>query len=132
MKTLDGKTIIVPNSFLTKENIVNWTISDKITRFHISVTVAFGSDTQLVKELLYQCALKHPMVEKRRNIIIELEDFGEYGLKFNVYFWLQQTWEIISIKSDIRLAIDQAFRNNNIKIPFPQRDLHLISDARKK
>ena len=132
LKTLDGKTIIVPNSFLTKENIVNWTISDKITRFHISVTVAFGSDTQLVKELLYQCALKHPMVEKRRNIIIELEDFGEYGLKFNVYFWLQQTWEIISIKSDIRLAIDQAFRNNNIKIPFPQRDLHLVSDARKK
>ena len=71
------------------------------------------------------------MVKKRRNIIIELEDFGEYGLKFNVYFWLQQTWEIISIKSDIRLAIDQAFRNNNIKIPFPQRDLHLVSDARK-
>ena len=53
-------------------------------------------------------------------------------MKFNVYFWLQQTWEIISIKSDIRLAIDQAFRNNNIKIPFPQRDLHLISDVRKK
>ena len=132
LKTLDGKTIIVPNGFLTKENIVNWSISDKITRFHISLGVAYGSDTKLVKEILYQCALKHPMVEKRRNITIELEDFGEHSLRFKVYFWAQQTWEIINIKSDIRLAIDQSFRKNNIKIPFPQRDLHLISDARKK
>ena len=132
LKTLDGKTIIVPNGYLTKENIINWTISDKITRFNISLSVSYGSDTQAVKEILYQCALKHPLVEKRRNITIELEDFGDDGLKFKVYFWAKKTWEIINIKSDIRLAIDQAFRNNNIRIPFPQRDLHLISDNRKK
>ena len=71
------------------------------------------------------------MVEKRRNITIELEDFGEDGLKFKVYFWAQKTWEIRNIKSDIRLTIDQAFRSNNIRIPFPQRDLHLVSDNRK-
>ena len=127
LKTLEGKTIIVPNSYLTKENIVNWSISEKVTRFNISLGVAYNSDTQLVKELLYHCALEHPMVEKKRNITIELEDFGEYGLKFKVYFWVQQTWEVIKVKSDIRLAIDQAFIKNNIRIPFPQRDLHLIS-----
>ena len=132
LKTLDGKTIIVPNGYLTKENIINWTISDKITRFNISLCVSYGSDTQAVKEILYQCALKHPLVEKRRNITIELEDFGKDGLEFKVYFWAQKTWEIINIKSDIRLAIDQAFRNNNIRIPFPQRDLHIISDTRKE
>tara|TARA_B110000305_G_scaffold135849_1_gene151622 strand:+ start:76 stop:1197 length:1122 start_codon:yes stop_codon:yes gene_type:complete len=131
LKTLDGKTIIVPNSYLTRESVINWSISDKVTRFHISVGVGYGSDTQLVKEILYQSALKHPLVEKRRNITIELEDFGEHALRFNVYFWAQQTWEIINIKSDIRLAIDQEFRNNKIKIPYPQRDLHIISDARK-
>ena len=64
LKTLDGKTIIVPNSNLTKDNVINWSISDKVTRFYISVGVAYGSDTQKVKEILYQCALKHPMVEK--------------------------------------------------------------------
>jgi small-conductance mechanosensitive channel len=131
LKTLDGKTIIVPNGYLTRESVTNWTISDKVTRFNISVGVGYGSDTQLVKEILYQCALKHPLVEKRRNITIELEDFGEHALRFKVYFWAQQTWQIINIKSDIRLAIDQAFRNNEIKIPYPQRDLHIVSDLRK-
>ena len=132
LKTLDGKTIIVPNSNLTKDNVINWSISDKVTRFYISVGVAYGSDTQKVKEILYQCALKHPMVEKRRNIAVILEDFGNHSLDFKVYFWAKKTWEILNIKSDIRFAIDQAFRKNNIKIPYPQRDLHIVTDTRKK
>ena len=131
LKTLDGKTIIVPNSNLTKDNVINWSISDKVTRFYISVGVAYGSDTQKVKEILYQCALKHPMVEKRRNIAVILEDFGNYSLNFKVFFWAKKTWEILNIKSDIRFAIDQAFRKNNIKIPYPQRDLHIVSDMSK-
>jgi len=132
VKTLDGKTLIVPNSNLTKENVVNWSISDRVTRFNVEVGVAYGSDTQKVKDILYQCALKHPLVEKKRNITVTLEEFGEYSLKFKVYFWAKKTWEIINIKSDIRFAIDQSFRNNEVKIPFPQRDLHIISDNTKK
>ncbi len=128
VKTLDGKTLIVPNSNLTKENVVNWSISDKVTRFNIDVGVAYGSDTQKVKDILYQCALKHPLVEKTRNINVTLEEFGEYSLKFKVYFWAKKTWEIINIKSDIRFAVDQSFRNNGIKIPFPQRDIHIITN----
>ena len=127
VKTLDGKTLIVPNSNLTKENVVNWSISDKVTRFNIEVGVAYGSDTQKVKDILYQCALKHPLVEKTKNINVTLDDFGEYSLRFKVYFWAKKTWEIINIKSDIRFTIDQAFRNNGITIPFPQRDIHVIS-----
>ena len=97
LKTLDGKTIIVPNGYLTRESVINWSISDKVTRFHISVGVAYGSDTQLVKEVLYQSALKHPLVEKRRNITIELEDFGDHALRFKVYFWAKQTLSLIHI-----------------------------------
>ena len=72
------------------------------------------------------------MVEKRRNIAVILEDFGNYSLNFKVFFWAKKTWEILNIKSDIRFAIDQAFRKNNIKIPYPQRDLHIVTDTRKK
>ena len=132
LKTLDGKIIIVPNSNLTKDNVINWSISEKVTRFHVSVGVAYGSDTQKVKDILYQCALKHPHVEKRRNIAVILEDFGDYSLQFKVFFWAKKTWEILNIKSDIRFAIDQAFRQNNIKIPYPQRDLHIVSDITKE
>ena len=90
VKTLDGKTLIVPNSNLTKENVVNWSISDKVTRFNIEVGVAYGSDTQKVKDILYQCALKHPLVEKTRNINVTLDEFGEYSLRFKVYFWAKK------------------------------------------
>ena len=131
LKTLDGKIIIVPNSNLTKDNVINWSISEKVTRFSVSVGVAYGSDTQKVKDILYQCALKHPHVEKRRNIAVILEDFGDNSLQFKVFFWARKTWEILNIKSDIRFAIDQAFRQNNIKIPYPQRDLHIVSDNTK-
>ena len=131
LKTLDGKIIIVPNSNLTKDNVINWSISEKVTRFHVSVGVAYGSDTQKVKDILYQCSLKHPHVEKRRDITVILEDFGDYSLQFKVFFWARKTWEILNIKSDIRFAIDQAFRQNNIKIPYPQRDLHIVSDISK-
>ena len=130
MKTLDGKFIIVPNSKLATENVINLTLSDKATRFHVKVGVAYGSDTQLIKELLYTTAIQHPLVEKRRNIIVMFDDFGNYALQFKVYFWVKRPWEIINIKSDIRFAIDKHFRENNITIPFPQRDLHLISDKR--
>ena len=130
VKTLDGKFIIVPNSRLTKENVINLTISDKATRFHINVGVAYGTDTNLVKELLYSSALQHQLVEKKRNIIVILDDFGDHALKFKLYFWVKRTWEIINIKSDIRFTIDEKFRENGVRIPFPQRDLHFISDKR--
>lgn len=127
VKTLDGKTIIVPNSKLTEQNVTNWTISEKVTRFNIAVGVAYGSDTSLVKDLLYKAALQHPKVSKNKEIQIIFNDFGDSALSFELYFWAAQTWEIISIKSDIRFTIDAIFREHNIQIPFPQRDLHIVS-----
>lgn len=131
LKTLDGKFVIVPNSRLTKDNVTNLTISDKATRFHVKVSVAYGTDTKKLKEILYECALQHPLVEKTRNIIVLFDDFGDYALNFRVYFWVKRTWEILNIKSDIRYVIDQRFRENGIKIPFPQRDIHLMDDRLK-
>lgn len=130
IKTIDGKTIIVPNSKLTEFNVTNWTISEKVTRFNIHINVAYGSDTALVKDLLYNAALKHPQVSKNKDIQIIFNDFGDNGLSFELYFWAAQTWEIMTIKSDIRFTIDAVFRDNNIQIPYPQRDLHIISDNR--
>lgn len=132
VKTTEGKTIIVPNSKFTEENLTNWSISDKVTRFHINVTVAFGTDTQLVKELLYDVALKHPSVDKKNSIVVMFDEFGDNGLKFQLYFWAQRTWDILVVKSDIRFAVDQTFRDNNIVVAIPQRSLHIVSDATKK
>ena len=125
VKTTDGKIIIVPNSKFTEELVTNWSISDKINRFHISVSVAYGTDTAKVKDLLYNVALAHPKVQKNKEVIIMLDDFGDSGIHFKLYFWAEQAWEILVIKSDLRFAIDAAFREHDISIPYPQMDVHL-------
>lgn len=132
VRTTEGKTIIVPNSKFTEEYLTNWSVSDKITRFHVDVPVAYGTDTQLVKDLLYKTALAHSMVEKERPILVLFDKFGENGLQFQLYFWAKRSWDILIIKSDIRYEIDRVFRENKIRIPYPQRDLHIVSDQTKK
>lgn len=131
VKTTEGKIIIVPNSKFTEEYLTNWSVSDKYTRFHIDVSVAYGTDTALVKDLLYGVALKHTMVEKDRQILVLFKHFGDNGLEFQLYFWARRSWDILTIKSDLRFEIDRVFRENNIRIPYPQRDLHIISDETK-
>ncbi len=130
VETREGNIIIVPNSKLTEERVVNWSHSDKITRFKVEVGVAYGSDTQLVKELLTKCASDHPQVITSRGIVVRFEAFGDSSLNFSLYFWAERTWQVEDFKSDLRFSIDQAFRDNKISIPFPQRDLHIVSDVR--
>lgn len=124
--TRDGKYIIIPNSNLVGEKVVNWSHGSELTRFNIVVRVKFGSDTALVKEILYGCALRHPDVSKNREIIVWFEDFGENGLQFSVYFWARKTWVVETLLSEIRFDIDKQFRENGITVPWPQRDLHFI------
>lgn len=128
IKTIDGKMIIVPNSKLTEFNVTNWSISEKYTRFSIEVMVEYGTDTSIIKDILYKSALQHPRVSKNKEIQIILNDFGERGLSFILFFWVSKTWEIVTIKSDIRFSIDSMFRDSNIDIPYPKRDLHIVSN----
>ncbi len=126
----DGNAIIVPNSKFTQEKVVNWTHSEKVARFVVTVGVKYGSDTEKVRDLLYQCALNHPQVDKQKNIVVNFKDFADSSLNFELFFWASRTWEIEVIQSDLRFAISKAFNENAIEIPFPQRDLHIVSDVR--
>lgn len=129
--TRDGNYIIIPNSTLTRDNIVNWSHSHEVTRFRIGVGVAYGSDTKKVRQILKDCASSHPEVDHNRPIIVRFSDFGDSSLDFELFFWAAQTWTIETVKSDIRFKIDQRFRDEGVQIPFPQRDLHIRSDATK-
>lgn len=131
VKTREGKVIHIPNKKLTSENVVNWTSSDSNTRFSVFVGVAYGSDIQKVKDILYQCAMRHPKVNKHQNVSVLMINFGDNGIDFEVYFWAEKSWEIEFVKSDIRYAIEEEFRKNNITIPFPQRDMHIINNSNR-
>ncbi|NEN25770.1 mechanosensitive ion channel [Cryomorpha ignava] len=122
--TRDGKYIIIPNSKLTGERVVNWTHGATLTRFNIKIGVGFKSDTALVKDILYNCALRHPDVSKNREIIVRFENFGESTLDFVVFFWAKKTWVVETLQSEIRFDINRQFRKHGIDISYPQRDLH--------
>jgi small-conductance mechanosensitive channel len=130
--TQDGNFLIIPNSKLTTDIINNWSHGNLLTRFNISVRVAFGSDTIKVREILYDCAIRHPQVSKQENIVVRFADFGDSALKFELFFWANQTWLVETVKSDLRYEIDKRFREEGISIPVPQRELRMVTDPVKK
>jgi small-conductance mechanosensitive channel len=127
--TREEIVLIVPNSRLTAENVVNWSQNKKTTRFKIEVGVAYGSDTRLVEKLLIQAAMKSPEVLNKPEPIIVFSDFGESSLNFSLLFFSKNLFRIERTKSDIRFEIDRLFRENEISIPFPQRDIWFKNQA---
>lgn len=128
IETREGNILIVPNTKLTQEYIENWSHGSTLSRFRIHVTVHYGTDTQLVSDLLTKAAAAHPNVKKTEPIQVRLADFGENGLIMELIFWADQNWDINSYKSDIRFEIDRLFRENNIHIPYPQREMRIIHE----
>ena len=127
VRTRDGIVIFVPNSQLTNNRVINWTNSNVLTRFNVSVGVAYGSDTALVEKVLLEVAKNDDAVNMKIKPFVRFLDFGSSSLDFEIHFWSKEVWRIEFVKSRMRFAIDQAFRENNVTIPFPQRDLHVKS-----
>lgn len=127
IRTRDGIILIVPNSQLINDRVINWSNSTKLTRFHVSVGVAYGSDVELVEKLLLESANELEFVSNRLKPFVRFIDFGSSSLDFEIHFWTEEVWKIENHKSEIRFIIDKKFRENNISIPFPQRDLHFKS-----
>ena len=125
ISTRDNTVIILPNSALANNNLINWSLNKKATRFSIDVGVAYGSDTNLVSELLKEATVEHVEVIKNEPIQIRFENFGNSSLDFSILFFSHNMFEIEKIKSEIRFIIDEKFRTHGITIPFPQQDLHL-------
>ncbi len=121
--TRDNLDVIVPNSVLVGSKVTNWSHHDDMARFLVGVGVAYGSDTALVKETLLEVAKANPRVLERPPAFVRFTNFGDSSLDFELHFWSKEFMPIEDVKSDLRFAIDQAFRNKAITIPFPQRDL---------
>jgi small-conductance mechanosensitive channel len=124
VRTRDGIMIIIPNHKFINDSVINWTSNNALTRFNLSVGVAYGSDVKLVTKILKDCAIKHIHVKKEPEPTVRFADFGDSSLDFELLFWTDKSWTIESLKSDIRYEIDAEFRKNNVTIPFPQRDIH--------
>ncbi|MEL6988771.1 MAG: mechanosensitive ion channel domain-containing protein, partial [Bacteroidota bacterium] len=121
-------SVIVPNSKLVVDNVINWSHFDDKARFKIDVGVAYGSDTEKVKELLLQAAADNPYIIDYPAAFVRFINFGESSLDFELHFWSRNFIIIEDVRSDLRFKIDELFRANEINIPFPQRDVNIRKD----
>jgi len=127
IRRVDGVHLLIPNSYLLENTVVNWTLVDRLTRGVVRVGVAYGSPVQEVRTIL------HRVMEEESDILDEpapcviFEDFGDNALIFDAYFWINALAEkgIRDIKSDLRYAIESEFNAGGVVIAFPQRDIHI-------
>jgi len=117
--------VIIPNSELLSTTVTNWTLADKYGRVEVRVGVAYGSDTERVREILLACARDHPRIAAWPEAYVVLRDFGASSLDFELRAYLYDVGWIVRVGSDLRFAIVNAFREAGIEIPFPQSDVHL-------
>lgn len=125
--TLDNVDVLVPNGQLISERVVNQSFEDRRVRTRISVGVAYGSDTALVRDVLERVANRHPGVLKEPQPSVAFAGFGDSSLDFVLLAWVADPLVQWQVASELRFAIDAAFREEGVEIPFPQRDLHIRS-----
>tara|TARA_R110002033_G_scaffold28871_7_gene64906 strand:+ start:36364 stop:37248 length:885 start_codon:yes stop_codon:yes gene_type:complete len=123
--TRDDKVVIIPNHKFISETIYNYTQNHKTTRESVKVGVAYGSDVTLVTKILEESVMSQKGVLKSPKPFVLFEDFGDSALMFAINFYINDSFSDPRIKSAIRYKIDAKFRENNISIPFPQRDVHI-------
>ena len=124
--TRNNITLIVPNSDFISGTVTNWSVGDAKVRINVSVGVAYGSDTELVTRLLLEAADGHPDVLKEPKTDVLFREFADSSLNFDLRVWILNPMGRFKIISDLNYSIDDAFRYNNITIPFPQRDVHFF------
>jgi potassium efflux system protein len=131
IKTFDNVRLVLPNGTLLQSQVVNWSLADDIVRREILVGVRYGSSVREVENLLKQAVNEHNLVEEHPQPVVLFEDFGENALVFSVLIWVRMyrtgksNLYIRQVESDIRFRIDELFRQNDIVIAFPQRDIHI-------
>jgi small-conductance mechanosensitive channel len=132
VQTFDQADLIIPNADLTTNQVINWTLSNRQARTIISVGVAYGSDVSRVIEILTACAKDNERVAEKPEPQVLFQEFGESALNFELRVWIIDTNYRLATRSQLHQEIDKRFREANIVIAFPQRDLHIRSIDKSK
>lgn len=126
VQTNDNISIIVPNSEFISGRVINWSHNDRNIRFRIPVGVSYNEDPQTIKKLLLEVAVENENVLKEPAPDVFFDEFGDSSLNFQLIVWTSTYSDRPApFKSDLYFAIFEKFKEHNIEIPFPQRDLHI-------
>lgn len=122
--TFKEAEVIIPNAELISNQVINWTLSNNEERVAIPISVAYGSDIQLVIDILKSCAKTEPLVISKPEPSVMFVSMGDSALLFELRVWINQADAEVAVRSNIYVEIDKQFKLHNIVIPFPQMVLH--------
>ncbi len=125
----DNKELVIPNQSFLINPLINWTLSDPITRVVIKVGIAYGSDTEKALQVMTDVVTAHPEVVDEPRATVFFVGFGDSSLDFEVRVFVRERLRRVPLRHDLHMALDKALRAAGIEIPFPQRDLHIRSIA---
>jgi small-conductance mechanosensitive channel len=125
IKTKDGADVVVPNSQLVENRLINWSYESFVARIHIPVGVAYGSDPVLVTETLLESAYMEASVLQNPPPQVMFMGFGDHALNFELWVWINPIDDHPQIRSSLNFIVEYNLRRHNIHIPFPQRDIWL-------
>lgn len=131
--TNDNIAIIVPNSELINQKVINWSLENRMVRLNFPVGVAYKEDPEKVRQVLLEIALNHDGVLKSPPPDVLFDSFGDSSLQFNLRVWTDSYSDRPKVlKSQLYYAIFEKFRQHNIEIPFPQRDIYIKEMPKQK
>jgi len=126
--TNDNITMIVPNADFISNTVTNWSHGDPKVRIRVPVGVAYGTNLKLLQDLLLEAAVEHPKALRDPSPLVIFTEFGDNSLNFELAVWTEEmTATPIHFTSQMNFIIEKKLRDNDIEIPFPQRDLHVRS-----
>ncbi len=128
VRTFDNAVVFVPNSDFLASSFINWTHNGRSVRSIILIGVAYGSDLELVNKLILDTVKEHKKILKYPEPMSLFIDFAASSLNFELRYWVRDIDDNMTTKSEIRLALNKAFKENNIDIPFPQTDINIKTD----
>lgn len=127
IRRVDGVHMLIPNSKLLENTVVNWTLVDRLVRSTVRVGVAYGSDPKQVAELIQKATIEQDEVLQDPKPVVTFEDFGDNALIFDVNFWINSSVEggLRVARSRIRFRLNELFDEHGIVVAYPQRDVHI-------
>jgi small-conductance mechanosensitive channel len=131
IKTYDGTEVIVPNGMLVSNELVNLTLSDQMLRVEIDIKTEYGTDPQSVIDILTMQAKLHEDILDNPEPFAIFFGYGDYALSFRLYTYTTTVDSRLRIRSELNLAISEAFKEAGIKIPVPKQDIHVKVEDKK-
>lgn len=123
---LDGREFLVPNENIITNKLINWSHKDKYVRIHVDVGVSYKADVNKVLEILQSIPAKFPRILTHPEPTSYLTEFADSSINFRLNFWITDPEKgLYNVKSDVLVAIWQGFKDNEVEIPFPQRDVYI-------